>query len=139
MTSLFDFSKELRGACKVPPSPQEPAAVQQQENGLHSDEEHAGTTCDVEHDPDSLATRMPRRPPTAKAPAGGKLSGRSGKRIRAGSQRRVLGMPLAPVAVACAVGVPLVILHILRRCGACQRSSPRIVSLDVLCHPAKIT
>ena len=114
MPSLFDFPEELRGACKVPPPPQELAAVQQQENNLHSDEDHAGTMHGAQRGRDSPTIRAPRRPATAKAPTGGKAGSRSGKR----SQRRALGMPLAPVVVATAVGLPLVVLHFLRRCGA---------------------
>jgi hypothetical protein len=121
MTSISDDVFEgLRMALGAPPLP-EPAAVQQQENALHSDDEHANTTCGVEHSPDSPATPMPRRPATAK-PAGGMFSSSSRKRSRAGGQRRVLGMPLAPVAVAGALGLPLLLLHVIRRCAAREHS-----------------
>ena len=72
-------------------------------------------TCEVrQHGTDTRSTVLPTRPlATSKAASCGKLGSSSGKCSRRGSQRRVLGVPPAPVAVASAVGLPVLILCVI--------------------------
>lgn len=80
--------------------------MQQHKDTMHSDNKHADSNW-----PWKLASK---RPATSKA-AGGKIGSSSRMRSKADGQRHVLGLPLASLAVACAVGLPLLILHVIRR------------------------
>ena len=92
----------------LPPPRQEPAAVQQHKNARHSDGKHAGANW-------TLPWKLMSKHPAASKAAGGKFGGSSKLRSTAGKQRRVLGVPLASLAVASAVAVPLLILHVIKR------------------------
>ena len=108
---LFDAEWRID---RLPPSRQELAAAQQQKNTRPTKDKHAGANWKL---PWKL---LAKRPATFKA-AGGKFGGSSSRsRSKAGEQRRVLGVPLASLAVATAVGLPLLIQHVIRRWDVCE-------------------